>query len=108
MKIGFCAPQNEFANAIFNGLRSRFSGDPIVKWKPDETPPVSDIEVLLTLGPVTRSLMMSFPDLRLVQTLSDGYESVDVDAAAELGIECLTRQPMLPAIPTRLRNTPSS
>ena len=37
-------------------------------------------------GPVTRYLMERLPDLVLVQTLSDGYESVDVQAATELGI----------------------
>jgi phosphoglycerate dehydrogenase-like enzyme len=42
--------------------------------------------VLLAVGVVDRKLMESLPNLAFIQTLSDGYEGVDVDAATELGI----------------------
>jgi len=45
-----------------------------------------DIRLLLALGPVPRALLDLQPKLEIVQTMSAGYETVDVDAASELGI----------------------
>ncbi len=85
MKIGFFAPKFEFTDAIFDGLKQRLVEDTLVEWQPGEVPPASDIEVLLAVS-VDRALMEALPHLTLIQTLSDGYEGVDVDAATELGI----------------------
>jgi phosphoglycerate dehydrogenase-like enzyme len=38
------------------------------------------------MGNVDRSLLLDQPKLALIQTASDGYEEVDIDAASELGI----------------------
>jgi phosphoglycerate dehydrogenase-like enzyme len=86
MRIGFYAPEAEFANSILEELKAKFVDDIWTRWQPGTPPPASDIEVLLALGPVTRDLMERLPDLALIQTLSDGYEGVDVNAATELGI----------------------
>ena len=86
MRIGFYAPEVEFANAILGELKAKFVNDIWTRWQPGTPPPTSDIEVLLALGPVTRDLMEQLPALALIQTLSDGYEGVDVNAATELGI----------------------
>ena len=43
-------------------------------------------EVLVALGPVTADTIAQFPSLVLIQTASDGYETVDIDAATRAGI----------------------
>jgi phosphoglycerate dehydrogenase-like enzyme len=86
MKIGFLAPAGEFANAIFDGLKQRLADDTLTQWQPGAAPPDPSIEVLLAVGNVSRSLMESLPNLEFIQTLSDGYEGVDMDAATQLGI----------------------
>ena len=86
MKVGFFAPEGEFPNAIRDGLKQRLVEDTLIQWQPGGAPPAPDIEVLLALGLVSRSLMEALPNLTFVQILSDGYEGVDMDAATELGI----------------------
>ena len=86
MKVGFLAPEAEFSNAILDGLRQRLIEDTLIQWHPGSAPPDRDIEVLLVLGLVSRSLMEALPNLTFIQVLSDGYEGVDMDAATELGI----------------------
>ena len=86
MKIGLLAPGGEFLDAIFEGLKQQLHGDMLVRWQPGAAPPDPSIEVLLAAGSVNRSLMERLPDLAFIQTLSDGYEGIDLDAATELGI----------------------
>jgi phosphoglycerate dehydrogenase-like enzyme len=86
VKVGFFAPEAEFSNAILDGLKQRLVEDTLIQWQPGSAPPAPDIEVLLALGLVSRSLMEALPNLTFVQILSDGYEGVDMDAATELGI----------------------
>ncbi len=43
-------------------------------------------EVLISAGGVVDRALLEIPELRLVQTLGTGYENVDVEAAAELGV----------------------
>jgi len=86
VKVGFFAPEGEFPNAIRDGLKQRLVEDTLIQWQPGGAPPAPDIEVLLALGLVSRSLMEALPNLTFVQILSDGYEGVDMDAATELGI----------------------
>jgi phosphoglycerate dehydrogenase-like enzyme len=86
MKVGFFSPEGEFPNAILDGLKQRLAEDTLIQWQPGSGPPVADIEVLLALGLVSRSLMEALPNLTFIQVLSDGYEGVDMDAATELGI----------------------
>ena len=86
MKIGFLAPPSEFANAIFECVKAKLRDDLLVRWRPEMEPGAPEIEVLLSLGPVTREMMEQMPGLALIQILSDGYEAVDIDSATELGI----------------------
>jgi phosphoglycerate dehydrogenase-like enzyme len=92
MKIGFFAPASEFTDAILDGLKQKLVDDTVTQWQPGATPPVSDVQVLLAIGVVDRALMQGLPHLVLIQTLSDGYEGVDIDAATELGI-CVSYSP---------------
>jgi len=86
MKVGFLCPKGEFLDGIFEGLKQRLGGDTLVRLQPEESVPDAATEVLLAVGIVDRALMESLPRLGLIQTLSDGYEGVDLDAATELGI----------------------
>jgi phosphoglycerate dehydrogenase-like enzyme len=86
MKIGFHAPESEFANAIFDLLQRKLAHATWIKWVPGTPPPATDAQALLALGSVTGELMDKLPELALIQTLSDGYEGVDVDAASKRGI----------------------
>ena len=86
MKIAFDAPHNEFADALLQGLQRKLSADEIVPWPPKADAPAKDFEVVIALGPMTREKMAEQPKLGLIQTASDGYETVDIEAATELGI----------------------
>ena len=86
MKIAFYAPLTKFTGSLLEGLRSMLTHDTFVEWAPASPPPDTGIDLLLALGPVTRELLQTLPRLVLVQTLSDGYESVDIAAATEAGI----------------------
>jgi phosphoglycerate dehydrogenase-like enzyme len=86
MKIGFYTPESEFANSIFDLLKRKLVDATWIKWQPGTQPPATDVQVLLALGPVTGELMDKLSEVVLIQTLSDGYESVDVEAATERGI----------------------
>lgn len=86
MKIGFYAGPTEFASSILRELKPKLENVTWAEWEPGAKPPAQDVQVLLALGPVTRELMAGLPELVLVHTLSDGYESVDMNAATELGI----------------------
>jgi phosphoglycerate dehydrogenase-like enzyme len=86
MRIAFHAPSVEFTRQILEQLKNKLPDDTLVVWPPEAATPPEGVEVLLALGPVTRETLESLPGLVLVQTLSDGYEAVDVEAATELGV----------------------
>jgi phosphoglycerate dehydrogenase-like enzyme len=85
MRIAFRAPSAEFTRQILEQLKNKLPDDTLIEWQPEDTAPPEGVEVLLALGPVTRETLESLPGLVLVQTLSDGYESVDIQAATESG-----------------------
>lgn len=86
MKIAFHAQQNEFADLLLKRLTRLLDKDEIVPWPTKLDPPAADFEVVVALGPVSREHMEAQPKLSLIQTASDGYETVDIEAATELGI----------------------
>ncbi len=86
MKIAFCAPENEFSNALLTQISQRLPQDELVPWLPGTAAPATDFEVVFALGPVAKEQMAGQPKLGLIQTASDGYETVDIDAATGLGI----------------------
>ena len=86
MKIGYFAPKGEFLDAIREGVKRGLVEDTLVPWRPEDRAEASEIDVLLAVGVVDRALMESMPRLAFIQTLSDGYEGVDLEAATELGI----------------------
>ena len=86
MKIAFHHSQNEYANQLFTRLRDALAGHEFLSWPMEQPVPAKDIRVLLALSPITRAQMAPLSELELVQTLSAGFDSIDVDAANDLGI----------------------
>lgn len=86
MKIAFVGTENEYTRELLDGLRSALPTDEFFRWPERSSAPADDLEVLISIGPVTREQMTSQPKLGLVQTASDGYETVDISAATELGV----------------------
>ena len=85
MTIAYQAPASEFADALFAALEEQLAGEDLVRWEPGAAAPAG-VTVLLAIGPVTRELMAGLPQLELVHVLTDGYETVDVEAATEMGV----------------------
>ncbi len=90
MQIVFSYPPfpvvNLLTEALETALRQHRSEDTITPWEFGSPVPPGDFEVMLALGKVARERLQAFPNLALVQTLSAGYEGVDIDAATERGI----------------------
>ena len=86
MNIAFAAPNNPYTDRMAEAVRHALHGHTVCRWKPGDPAPAAQVDALLAMGAVTREDMQALPGLALVQTLSDGYETVDVDAATELGI----------------------
>lgn len=86
MNIAFAGPENEFTLKLVDELKQSLPHDQFFSWRPNQPPPHDELEVLISAGPVTRAQMQSQPRLGLVQTASDGYEAVDMEAATALGI----------------------
>ena len=85
MMIAFQAPASKFADALYAALEEQLAGEELVRWEVGAAAPAG-VTVLLAMGPVTRELLASLPELQLVHVLTDGYETVDVDAATEMGV----------------------
>ncbi len=86
MNVAVTAAQNAHSDRMHKQLKAALPDVTLLPWKSGEKTPADTVDVLLAMGPVTREDMAALPGLALIQTLSDGYESVDVDAATELGI----------------------
>jgi len=86
MKMAFLHSENDFTVELLRELRRKLAQHEVLAWATGETPPAHDLDVLLSIGEVRREQMAGQPKLALIQTASTGYESVDIDAATELGI----------------------
>jgi phosphoglycerate dehydrogenase-like enzyme len=86
MKIGFLHHENAFSVELLRKLRTALAQHEMVEWIAGRDAPTLDFEVLLAMADVGRELLINQPKLALIQTASDGYEAVDIDAASELDI----------------------
>ena len=86
MKIAFLHTQNFFTSELLQEFRTTLAHHEVVEWVGGKDAPAFDFDVLLAMGNVDRELLLDQPKLALIQTASDGYEEVDIDAASELGI----------------------
>ncbi len=86
MKIAFLHQENQFTHELFNQLKSKLARHELLSWSSNQSAPATDIELLIALGHVGREQLSSLDRLAFIQTASTGYESVDIDAASDLGI----------------------
>jgi phosphoglycerate dehydrogenase-like enzyme len=86
MKIAFLHGESAFTVELLRRLRTSLAQHEVIEWIGGRHAPALDLEVLLALGDVGRELLIHQPELALIQTVSDGYEAVDIDSASELGI----------------------
>jgi phosphoglycerate dehydrogenase-like enzyme len=86
MKIAFAHPETTFTTDLFNNLKGRLNNHEIISWVEDEAAPASDFEAVVVMGKFTRVQMAGQTKLRLIHTVSAGYDSLDIGAAGEMGI----------------------
>lgn len=86
MNIAITAAKNDYAKALQQHIEAALPNQKLTPWASSQKPTTADTELLLAMGPVTREDMRSLPKLQFIQTLSDGYETVDIEVATELGI----------------------
>jgi phosphoglycerate dehydrogenase-like enzyme len=86
MKIAFLHTPNFFTSELLKRFRTALAHHEVVEWIGGKDAPALDFDLLLAMGNVGRELLLAQPKLKLIQTASDGYEEVDIDAASELGI----------------------
>ena len=86
MKIAFLHIKSFFTSQLLEKFRTTSAPHEVVEWISGKDAPAFDFDVLLAMGSVGRPMLLVQPKLKLIQTASDGYEEVDIDAASELGI----------------------
>src|SRR4029077_6855692 len=86
MKIAFLISAGRFPSGILQELRAQLPQHQLIHWPRGEGSPATDIEVLLVLGEVTAAQMTSQTKLALIQTVTAGYEEIDIDAANRRGV----------------------
>jgi lactate dehydrogenase-like 2-hydroxyacid dehydrogenase len=86
LKIALRGKNNEFTEAILTAFRQQLPEDEMIFWLIGERAPAADCEAVLVIGTMGADEMDQLPELALIQTISDGYDAVDVDAATERGI----------------------
>jgi len=105
MKIAFLHTRNFFTSEILRHFRTALAHHEVVEWLEGNDAPAFDFDVLLAMSHVGRELLLVQPKLMLVQTASDGYENVDIDAASKLGIWVSYARPTLRATQLLLRSS---
>jgi phosphoglycerate dehydrogenase-like enzyme len=86
VKVAFLHTENAFTARMFSALRESLNGHEVFSWVAGDDAPANDIEVLLVSGAVGKEQIKDQSKLVLIQTTSTGFETVDVDAATDLGI----------------------
>ena len=87
MKIAFLHNgANAFDRLMFKQLEERLSTHEVLAWMAADKAPSCDLEILIANSSVGREQIANQPKLALIQTASTGYETVDINAATEMGI----------------------
>jgi phosphoglycerate dehydrogenase-like enzyme len=84
--IAFSYPPGEHAEQLLRELPRVLGCHELLPWPGQSPAPAQNIQILLTLGAMGGERFEAQKHLELIQTLSAGYELVDVQAADELGI----------------------
>jgi phosphoglycerate dehydrogenase-like enzyme len=87
MNIGFLhSVENEFNTLFLGRIRACFGEQQVLSWLAGSEAPSKDLDVIIANGPVGQEQMAGQAKLKLIQTTSTGYETVDVESATEMGI----------------------
>ena len=86
MKIAFLHGENQFTRQMLSAVQAALPSHHLSSWIKGTPPPSPDIELLISLSPVTKEIISENPQLNFIQTASTGYETVDIDAATQAGI----------------------
>ncbi len=86
MKIAFYHRPSPFLDTLSRELERALTGHDYLSWHIGEPAPAGDIELLLAMGTLEREQFADQRKLTFIQTVSAGYEGIDVAAATELGI----------------------
>jgi phosphoglycerate dehydrogenase-like enzyme len=87
MQIAFLhGPESEVTRQMLTQLRESLMPHEVLSWTDGQTAPSKEFTLLLSSGGVTKDHIEGQAKLALIQTVSTGYETVDVDAATSLGI----------------------
>lgn len=87
MKVAFLhSGSNQFNSLLLRELKQTLRAHEVLSWIAGEEAPSRDLDVLITNSSVGREQIASQSKLALIQTASTGYETVDIDAATEMGV----------------------
>ena len=86
MKIAFVHSENEFTNELLNDLKVRLTNQKIVSWVESEAAPDQDFEAVVVMGKFTREQMAGQTKLRLIHTVSAGYDGIDAVSYTHLDV----------------------
>ena len=87
MKVAFLySGANQFNSLLLRELKQTLRAHEVLSWIAGEEAPSRDLDVLITNSSVGREQIASQSKLALIQTASTGYETVDIDAATEMGV----------------------
>jgi phosphoglycerate dehydrogenase-like enzyme len=86
LKIAYLHTGNFFTSALLQKLLTTLVAHDLVEWIGGKDAPAFDFDMLLSAAAVGSDMLRDQPKLKLIQTVSDGYEQVDIAAASELGI----------------------
>jgi lactate dehydrogenase-like 2-hydroxyacid dehydrogenase len=102
VKIAFLHSEGKFNVEFLRELRAGLAQHELLTWIRGESAPAHDLDVLLSIGIVGRAELANQPKLALIQTVSTGYENVDINTASELGIWVSYHRRPSPEIPPPL------
>ena len=76
----------EYTEIFYKAVNNLRSADQVFLWRPEESNPAVNCDVLLAVGAVSSQDFAECMKLALIQTVSAGYETVDIEAATVSGI----------------------
>ncbi len=86
MKIAFRRRRNFFLDLEATRLKERLAEHEILDWFAGDEAPADDLDIVLVGGSLDRAAIANQSRLFFIQTVSAGYEGIDIEAATESGV----------------------
>jgi phosphoglycerate dehydrogenase-like enzyme len=86
VKIAYLGKQDSFAVELLKRMRAGNPQDEFLTWLPGGKAQAMDLDVLLVMGKAGAAELAGQTRVGLLQTVSAGYDGVDVEAATKAGI----------------------